>query len=109
MSRPVVLVVAVPYVGATALAGLVEQRGGYDVVVPDFGAGDGAPSIDFAAVLSTLPVPEYSAPVVIVLPSSWDTPLRVTVDEVTAELEMDGPDPLTEVLDLLDHHVQPMR
>ncbi len=79
------------------------------MVVPDFGAGDGAPSIDFDAVLSTLPVPEYSAPVVIVLPSSWDTPLRVTVDEVTAELEIDGPDPLTKVLDLLDHHVQSTR
>ncbi len=79
------------------------------MVVPDFGAGDGAPSIDFDAVLSTLPVPEYSAPVVIVLPSSWDTPLRVTVDEVTAELEIVGPDPLTEVLDLLDHHVQSTR
>ena len=106
MSRPVVLVVAIPYVGATALAGLVEQRGLYDVIVPDFGAGEGAPSMDFDAVLSTLPTSDFPAPVVIELPASWDLPLRATVDGTTMELEMSGPDPLTEVLDLLDHHLQ---
>ena len=46
-----------------------------------------------AAVLSTLPVPEHPAPVVNELPATWDTPLCVTVDEVTAEREIDGPTP----------------
>ena len=103
--RPVVLVVAIPYLGATVLARLLEQRGRYDVVVPDFAAGEEAPSANFDAVLTTLPVPVDSAPVVIELPWNWDAPVLVTVDDVTVELEVTSADPIGEVLDVLDGYV----
>lgn len=103
--RPVVLVVAIPYLGATVLARLLEQRGRYDVVVPDFAAGEEAPSARFDAVLTTLPVPVDSAPVVIELPWNWDDPVLVTVNDVTVELEVTSADPIGEVLDVLDGYV----
>ena len=103
--RPVVLVVAIPYLGATVLGHLLEQRGGYDVVVPDFSAGERAASADFDAVLTTLPVRPDIAPVVIELPWNWETPVRVTVDDITEELEVTSADPIGEVLDVLDGHV----
>ncbi|HEV2068174.1 MAG TPA: hypothetical protein VGR26_00100 [Acidimicrobiales bacterium] len=103
--RPVVLVVAIPYLGATVLARLLEQRDRYDVVVPDFAAGEEAPSANFDAVLTTLPVPVDSAPVVIELPWNWDAPVLVTVDDVTEELEATSADPIGEVFDVLDRYV----
>ena len=105
VSRPVVLVVAIPYLGATVLGYLLEQRGGYDVVVPDFSAGEEAPSTDFDAVITTLPVPPTSAPVVIELPWNWKTPVRVTVNDITEELEVTSADPLGEIFDVLDDHI----
>lgn len=105
VSRPVVLVVASPYVGATVLARLLEERDRYDVVVPDVGAGEEVPSVHFDAVLTTLPLPDYSAPVVIELPWNWETPVQLTVNDVKQELQMSGADAITEVLALLDRCV----
>ncbi len=105
MSRPVVLVVAIPYVGATALGYLLEQRGGYDVMVPDFTAGEEAPFTHFDAVLTTLPVPDYTARVVIELPWNWKTPVLVTVNGTTDELQVTSDDPIGEVLNVLDHYL----
>lgn len=104
--RPVVLVVAIPYLGATVLARLLEQRGRYDVVVPDFAAGEEAPPAKFDAVLTTVPVPVDTAPVVIELPWDWDAPVLVTVDDVTVELEVTSADPMGEVFDVLDRYVR---
>lgn len=103
--RPVVLVVAIPYLGATVLGDLLKQRGGYDVVVPDFSVGESAATTDFDAVLTTLPVPPNSAPVVIELPWNWETPVRVTVNDITEELEVTSADPFGEVFDVLDDHI----
>ncbi|HEV2070794.1 MAG TPA: hypothetical protein VGR26_13460 [Acidimicrobiales bacterium] len=105
MRRPAVLVLAIPYLGATVLARLLEQRGRYDVVVPDLAAGEEAPSANFDAVLTTLPVPVDTAPVVIELPWNWDAPVLVTVDHVTVELEVTSADPIGEVFDVLDRYV----
>jgi hypothetical protein len=105
VARPVVLVVASPYVGATALARLLEQRD-YDVVVPDIGVGEEPPPGVFDAVLTTLPVGDYGARVVIELPATWTMPVRVTVDGVTEELVTRASDPMEEVLELLDRHVR---
>ena len=105
VSRPVVLIVASPYSGATVLGSLLEQRGSYDVVVPDFSAGEEAPPGDVDAVLTTLPFPTNSAPVVIELPWNWKTAVRVTVDDIAEEMEVTSADPIGEVFDVLDHHV----
>lgn len=105
MSPPVVLVVAIPYVGATALGYLLEQRGHYDVVVPDFDAGEEFPPAHLDAALTTLPLPADTARVVIELPWSWKSPVLVTVDGVTEQLEVTSADPIGEVLDALDHYV----
>jgi hypothetical protein len=105
VSRPVVLVVAIPYVGATALAHLLAQRGRYDVVVPDFAAGEEAPALHFDAVLATLPAGDYGARVVVELPWNWEAPVLVTVDALTEEVATSGPDPIGEVLDVLDGHL----
>ena len=105
VSRPVVLVVAIPYLGATVLGDLLKQRGGYDVVVPDFSAGESAASTDFDAVLTTVPVSPDSAPIVIELPWDWETPVRVTVNEITEELEVTSADPIGEVFDVLDDRI----
>ncbi len=102
MSRPVVLVVASPYVDATVLGRLLEERGRYEVVVPDLGAGEEVPPVHFDAVLTTLPVPDAAAPVVIELPWSWETPVRVRVHDVKRELQMTGSDPIADVLELLE-------
>ncbi len=104
MSRPVVLIVALPYVGATALAHLLEQRE-YDVIVPNLGLGEEPPSVKLDAVLTTLPVADYGARVVIELPLTWKTPVRVTVDGVTEGLDASASNPIGDLLDLLDRHV----
>ncbi len=104
MSRPVVLVVALPYVGATALAQLLAQRE-YDVVVPDVGLGEEPPSVSFDAVLTTLPIGDCAARVVVELPQTWNMPVRVTVDGVTEGLDASESDPITDVLEFLDRHV----
>lgn len=95
------LVVGSPYVGATVLGRLLGELDLYDVVVPDIGAGEEVPSIHFDAVLTTLPVPDHSARVVIELPWDWETPVQLTVDQVKRELQISGPDPIAEVLALL--------
>ena len=105
VSRPVVLVVASPYAGATALSRLLSQQDRYDVVVPDIGAGEEVPSIHFDAVLATLRVPAYTAPVVIELPWSWDAPVQLTVNGVKQDVQVSGDDAMTEVLALLDRLV----
>ncbi len=56
----------------------------------------------FDAVLTTLPVPERTAPVVIELPWTWETPVRLTVNDVKQELRVGGADAIREVLALLD-------
>ncbi len=99
------LVVAIPYVGATALAHLLEQRHRYEIIVPDFAAGEEAPSTHFDAVVTTLPVPDYTAKVIIELPWNWKSPVLVTINDVTEELEVTGPDAIGEVFDLLDQYL----
>lgn len=99
------LVVASPYVGATALARVLEQRG-YEAVVPDIGAGEEPQARPFDAVLTTLPARDYRAPVVVELPSTWNVPVRVTVDGVTEELATRASDAMGEVLEVMDRHVR---
>ncbi|MDQ4133541.1 MAG: hypothetical protein M3179_10120, partial [Actinomycetota bacterium] len=83
MRRPAVLVVAVPRVCASALAFSLAQGGRYDVYAPDVAAGEAVPVRRFDAVLTTVPVPEAIADVVIELPQSFDGAVMLTANDRT--------------------------
>src|SRR6266498_1476210 len=84
VARPRVLVVALPYVYATAIAARLRHEQAYDVFAPNIGAGETAPPLAYDAVLTTGAITDVASEVVITLPViSFDDPVIVTVGGVT--------------------------
>lgn len=106
VGRQTILVMAVPYVLATALA--FNLRGRYNVVAPDLDAGETVPSKQWDAVLSLagVPIPTGISRLVIELPdTSFDEPVMVRVDDRTTPVHVMGARPIQEVVALLEHHL----
>ena len=106
VERPTVLVMAVPYVLATALE--FNLRGRYNVVAPNLDAGEPPPSMRWDAVVSIagVPVPKDISGVVIELPNTtFHEPVMVTVDERTIPVYVSAEYPMLDVVALLEHHV----
>lgn len=106
VERPTILVMAVPYVLATALAFNLRDR--YNVVAPNLDAGETAPSRRWDAVLSLadVPVPKDTSGVVIELPNTtFHEPVMVTVDERTTPVHVSAEYPMLDVVALLEHHL----
>ena len=106
VEQPTVLVLAVPYVLATALA--FNLQGRYNVVAPNLEAGETAPSRRWDAVLSLadVPVPKDISGVVIELPNTtFHEPVMVRVDERTTPVHVSAEYPMLDVVALLEHHV----
>lgn len=105
VSRPTVLVVAVPQVCASALAFYLREAGVYDVHAPDVARGEPVPGRRFDAVLTTVPVPEAVADVVVELPQSFDSPVLVTVNGATFPVSLGESNPIEDVVVLLRRYV----
>lgn len=105
MPRPAVLVVAVPQVCASALAFYLREAGVYEVYTPDVAAGEAVPGRRFDAVLTTVPVPEAVGDVVVELPSSFDRPVMVTVNDVTFPVAVGDSRPIEDIGALLHRYV----
>ena len=106
VERPTVLVMAVPYVLATALA--FNLRGRYNVVAPNLDAGETAPSRRWDAVLSVadVPVPEDISGVVIELPTTtFHEPMMVRMAERTTPVQVSAEYPILDFVALLEHHL----
>ena len=106
VERPTVLVMAVPYVLATALAS--NLRGPYNVVAPNLDAGEPAPSLRWDAIVTItgVPVPTDIMGVVIELPNTtFHEPVMVTVDERTTPVHVSAEYPMLDVVALLEHHL----
>ena len=106
VERPTILVMAVPYVLATALA--FNLRGGYNVVAPNLDAGEPAPSTRCDAVIriASVPIPKDISGVVIELPNTtFREPVMVTVDERTTPVHVSAEYPMLDVVALLERHV----
>ena len=106
VERPTILVMAVPYVLATALA--FDLGEGYNVVAPNLAAGETAPSMRWDAVLSfaDVSIPEDISGLVIELPTiSFKDPVMVTVKDSTTPVHFTGENPMLELFALLEHHL----
>ena len=106
VERPTILVMAVPYVLATALA--FDLGEGYNVVAPNLAAGETAPSMRWDAVLSfaDVSIPEDFSGLVIELPTtSFKDPVMVTFKDNTTPVHLPGQYPIREVVALLEHHL----
>jgi hypothetical protein len=104
--RPTILVVAVPYVLATALACKLQAL--YNVVAPNVGAGESAPSMRWDAVLTlaTVAIRKDISGLIIELPNtSFDEPVMVTVNERTTPVRVTPAHPIDDVVALLEHHL----
>jgi len=81
MNRPRVLILAAPYVYATALAACLHLEDTCDVVVPDIAAGNAPPRQPYDVVVTTADAGDLdgvSGEIVITLPTtSWATPVLV--------------------------------
>jgi hypothetical protein len=115
MVRSRVLVMAAPYVYATALADRL-RHDGYDVVVPDLSAGETAPPSDWDAVLTAAAVTagavagDVPCDVVVTLPAwSYDDPVVVTIGGVSEAVVVDPGDPIGDVMTLLGRSVDHAR
>ncbi|HVM01118.1 MAG TPA: hypothetical protein VM263_00500 [Acidimicrobiales bacterium] len=104
-TRPTVLVVAVPYVLATALAFELHRQGLYDVVVPAADPVQAARTTPCDAVLTALPLPARTAGVVIQLPPSFHEPVMVITGGATAAVTVDASRPIDDVMSLLARHL----
>lgn len=106
VGRQTILVMAVPYVLATALAFNLRAR--YNVVAPDLDAGETVPSKQWDGVLSLagVPIPTGISRLVIELPdTSFDEPVMVTVNDRTTPVHVTGARAIQEVVALLEHHL----
>jgi hypothetical protein len=106
-----VLVVAIPYVFASALEqGIHRHRpGAYDVTAPRIAEGEPIPRTRFDAVVTSLPVPDVDADVVIELPANLHDTALVTVGGVTAPVRISPDHPIDEIVALLDRYTAPSR
>lgn len=109
--RASVLVVAVPYVFASAIEqGIHRHRpGAYLVVAPRIAEGEAIPASRFDAVVTSLPVPEAKSDVVIELPDNLHDTARVTVGGVTAPVRISPDYPIDEIVALLDRYTPDSR
>ena len=103
--RPAVLVVAFPWVCASALAFSLGKEDVYDLYAPDLAGGEALPVRRFDAVLTTVPAPEAVGDVVIELPESFDLPVTVSVRDVTFPVTVSESHPLDDVSDLLHRYL----
>ena len=106
VERPTILVMAVPYVLATALAFDLGER--YNVVAPNLAAGETAPSVRWDAVLrfADVSIPKDFSGLVIELPiTSFKDPVMVTVKDNTTPVHLTSKNPMLEVVALLEHHL----
>jgi hypothetical protein len=104
--RPTILVLAVPYVAATALAS--NFRPLYEVVAPNLEAGETAPELRWDAVLTLGAVEseEDLSGLVIGLPdTSFKEPVTVTVNHRKTYVRVSEEHPIEDVVALLRHHL----
>ena len=104
--RPTILVMAVPYVLATALA--FDLGEAYNVVAPNLAAGETAPSMRWDAVLSfaDVSIPKDISGLFIELPTtSFKDPVMVTVNDSTTPVHLTGEYPILKLVALLEHHL----
>ncbi len=104
-STPAVLIVATPYVLATALAVHLKNRRCYEVHAPNIGIGDAAPRAHWDAVLVSSSSPAHAGSVVIVLPRSLENPVLVTAAGRTTEVRISASHPIDDIVSLLDRHL----
>lgn len=106
VDRPTILVMAVPYVLATALATNLQTL--YNVVAPNLDAGETAPSMRWDAVLAVAAVAirKDISRVVIELPgSSFDEPVMVTANDCTTPVQLTRAHVMDDVVALLAAHL----
>lgn len=105
--RPTILVMAVPYVLATALDFNLRSR--YNVVAPDLDSGETVPEIRWDAILSIagVPIPEdIVTGLIIELPdTSFEEPVMVTANDRTAPVHVTVAHPMQDLAALLEHHL----
>ena len=99
------LILAAPYVLATALASKLRSCGRYDVVVPDLRAAHLPLSGPWDAIVTAGDGPTGRSAIVIQLPISFQNPVRVTVDGRRREVLVSDRHPIDDVLALLDDHL----
>lgn len=103
MTRPAVLVLAVPHDHAVEIGDALRARDAYEVVVPDIAAGE-APPADrhFEGLISTMAVPGHVADVVIELPHGLDRPLTVTTGGISVWMAASVDHPIDDAINALD-------
>lgn len=100
--RPTVLVVATPYVLATALAFALTARGRFDVVAPDLRAGELMRATGWDVVVRTAPDEENRGGIAVQLPTSFKRPVLVTMDETTVPVMVSTAHPVADLIALLE-------
>jgi len=106
-SRARVLVLAEPYLYATALAECIGHDGAFEVFTPNLAAGETARRRAYDAMITAGAVSDIPADVVIDLPDgSFAEPVVITVDGVTVPLYLDQRRPLDALVRLLHRYVR---
>lgn len=104
--RPTILVLAVPYVLATALASNIRPL--YDVVAPNLEAGEKAEGVGWDAVvtLGAVASEEDLSELVIGLPdTSFKEPVTVTVNHRKTYVRVSQDHPIEDIVAILRHHL----
>jgi len=96
-----VLVAAVPYVFATALAACFAADDAYEMVVPDLAGGDLVPAGPFDVVLTDGAVPDAVGDAVIELGTSFNDPVVISVGGVSVLAQLDAGRPVEDLVRLV--------
>ena len=106
-NRPRVLVLAEPYLYATALADCLGHDGAFEVFAPDLASGQTAQRLAYDALITAGVVSDIPVDVVIDLPDgSFAEPVVITVDGITVPVYLDQRRPLDALVRLLHRYIR---
>ena len=100
-----VAVVVFPYLYATALERMLRARG-FEVDAPDVMVEEWVPTKQYDVVLTTLPLDVEGGWFEVSLPDDYCHPVKVSAGGVAVELMLTSPDPIEDLLRVVDRLVQ---